>query len=880
MTPIKDTGKLRIFFGYAPGIGKTEAMIRSASFLKNTGTDVLIGILTQEEITEYGELLQDMEQLPLKTGKISGDAVFSTRRGEFDLDGALKRHPDVILIDGLAHTNAAGCRHLKRYQDVEELLRAGIDVFTTLNVGELESFKDLAFSTLKTEIVERVPDHMFDLAAQVELLDLSPEELVLKSGTGAEDASALLEKLTALREIALRRLVDRSNRMEGRPNRRSVPGAREHILLCLSSAPSNAKVIRTAVRLAEVFNGGLTALFVEAADSRRENPEARRRLMENMKLAEDLGVRIATVYGDDPALQIAEYAKAGGVSKIVLGRTNARKFRFFRKKNLVDRLMQMTPDIDIYIIPDTQAAYWAKPFLRGVSIGFSWKELLKVFIIEAVASVIALLFYRAHLGLENIITIYILGVLFSAIWTDGWIYGVINSMLGVVIFNFLFTEPRFTFLYYDARYAITFIVMLIASLVTSSFTTRVKRQARKEARKAYRTAILLETSHKLQKTEGAEDVMRATAEQLCKLLDRTVIFYPVVTEKSLGSPMVFPVKDKEDTSGYITADEGAVAKWVYKNNKHAGATTNTLPGTNCLYLAVRGQKEVLAVAGIVMGRMRSEERRELDSYEKNLMLAMLDECGLVLEKHLLDKAKREAEVKAENESLRANLLRAISHDLRTPLTSVIGNAGILMEKSDKLEERVKHQLYTDIYDDASWLVNLVENLLFITRIENGTMELVSDGELIDEVFHEALSHLDRRSLEHTIKVVLEDDLLLAKMDVHLIVQVIINIVNNAIKYTPPGSVIILSAERQGNKAVISIADDGPGISDEAKRNLFEMFVTAEKKRGDSRRGLGLGLALCKSIISAHGGALTVTDNKPHGAVFKFTLHIAEVNSYE
>lgn len=880
MTPIKKTGKLRIFFGYAPGVGKTGAMIRSASFLKKAGGDVIIGILTQEEVEEYGELLQDMEQFPLKTVKTSGVSVSSVKVREFDLDGALKRHPDVILIDGLAHTNTAGCRHLKRYQDVEELLRAGIDVFTTLNVGELESFKDLAFSTLEKEVVERVPDHMFDLAEQVELVDLSPEELVLKIGAGPEEAPVLLEKLTALREIALRRLVDRLNRMEGLPNHRPAPGAREHILLCLSSAPSNAKVIRTAVRLAEVFNSGLTALFVEAADSRKENPEGSRRLMENMKLAEDLGVRIATVYGDDPALQIAEYAKAGGVSKIVLGRNNTRKFGFFRRKNLVDRLMQMTPDIDIYIIPDTQPAFWPKHFLKRVPIGFSWKELLKVFMIEAAASVIALMFYRAHLGLENIITVYILGVLFSAIWTDGWLYGVINSMLGVIIFNFLFTEPRFTLLYYDARYAITFIVMLIASLVTSSFTTRVKRQAGKEARKAYRTAILLETSHKLQKTEGAEGVMKATAEQLCKLLDRTVVFYPVVPEKGLGSPMVFPVTDNEDTSGYITGDEGAVARWVYKNNKHAGATTNTLPGTNCLYLAVRGQKEVLAVAGIVMGRMMSEERRELDSYEKNLMLAMLDDCGLVLEKHLLDKEKREAEVKAENESLRANLLRAISHDLRTPLTSVIGNAGILMEKSDILEERVKHQLYTDIYDDASWLVNLVENLLFITRIENGTMELVSDAELIDEVFQEALAHLDRRSFEHTIKVLLEDDLLMAKMDVHLIVQVIINIVNNAVKYTQMGSVITLAAERKGHMVVISITDDGPGISDEAKQNLFEMFVTAEKKRGDSRRGLGLGLALCKSIISAHGGTLTVTDNKPHGAVFTFTLQIAEVNSYE
>lgn len=875
MISFKETGKLKIFFGYAPGAGKTGAMIRSASFHKQAGEDVLIGFLSDKDRLEYGELLQNMEQLPLKTEKSSGEVW------EFDLDGALVRKPKVVLIDGLAHTNAPGGRHLKRYQDVEELLRAGINVFTTLNVGELESFKDLAFTTFNTEVVERVPDHMFDMAAQVEFVDLPPEDMILKSGAaGTEDAPAMLSKLTALREIALRRLVDRLNRMEGLPSSDRTVGSREHILLCLSSAPSNAKVIRTAVRLAEVFNSGLTAIFVEAADNMKENPESSGRLRDNMKLAEDLGARIATVYGDDPALQIAEYAKAGGVSKIVLGRTNSRKFRLLRRKNLVDRLMQMTPDMDIYIIPDTQKAYWKKRFLKRKAIGLSWKEFSKVLVIEMAASIIGLLFYRASFGPENIITIYILGALFSAIWTDGWFYGVINSMLGVIIFNFLFTEPRFTLSYYDARYAITFIVMLIASLVTGSFTSRVKRQARKEARKAYRTEVLLETSHKLQKTEGMEGVMRATAEQLCKLLERTVVFYPVYHDKGLGSPVVFPVREGEDTSAYLTADEGAVARWVYKNNKHAGATTNTLPGTKCLYLAVRGQKEVLAVAGIVMGRMNSEERRELDAYEKNLMLAMLDECGLVLEKHLLDEEKRKAEVKAERETLRANLLRAISHDLRTPLTSVIGNAGILMEKSEMLDERVKHQLCVDIYDDASWLVNLVENLLSITRIENGTMNLESNAELLDEVFQEALSHLDRRSSEHSIRVSLEDDLLMATMDVRLIVQVIINIVNNAVKYTPPGSVITVSAARKSNMAVISIADDGPGIPDESKQNLFDMFVTAGKKRGDSRRGLGLGLALCKSIVNAHGGELTVTDNKPQGAVFTFTLHIAEVSSYE
>lgn len=837
-------------------------MLNSALFAKNEGADVVIGYLMPEAELNYGLLLQGLERIP--------------QSGEFDLDKALKRSPGIVLIDGLAHRNAAGGRHLKRYQDAEELLRAGIDVYTTLNIGELESSKDLAYAAFYSQEAGRVPDRIFDQADQVEFIDLSPEELIRKTQGLYQEA----ESFSALREIAIRRLVDRLDRLVEKNTKYPSAGTREHVLLCLSSAPSNRKVIRTAARLAEVFHGGLTAIFVKSAGDDKDTPEVRKRLKENMDLAEDLGARIATVYGDDPAVQIAEYARAAGVSKVVMGRTHSNKLWLFRKKNLVDRLMQAMPDIDVYMIPDSQKSFWTGKLPRNHSMGFSWKEISKVLLLEAAASGIGFLFYILGLGQENIITVYILGALFSAIWAEGWIYGVLNSLLGVIVFNFLFTEPRFTLDYYDARYAVTFIVMLIASLVTSSLTTRVKRQAKEEARKAYRTEVLLETSHKLQKTEGTMDVMEAAAEQLCKLLDRTILFYPVTLEGSLASPVLFPSKQGGDVHTYIEPEETQAAEWVYQNDKHAGATTNTFPQVNCLYLAVRGSGNVLAVAGIAMGKSVPAEHIDLDSDEKNLMMAMLDECGIVLEKHHLDEERKRAEMKAEHETLRANLLRAISHDLRTPLTSIIGNAGILMEKTVILEEVKKRQLCVDIYDDATWLVNLVENLLSITRIENGTMALKVQAELMEEVFQEALSHLDRKVSEHTIKVRLDDDLLMAKMDVRLIVQVIINIVNNAIKYTPKDSIITVSAERRESEVVVAVADNGPGISEQAQKNLFDMFVTADKKRSDSRRGLGLGLALCKAIINAHGGNLTVSNNIPHGAVFAFTLQIAEVSSYE
>jgi two-component system sensor histidine kinase KdpD len=344
----------------------------------------------------------------------------------------------------------------------------------------------------------------------------------------------------------------------------------------------------------------------------------------------------------------------------------------------------------------------------------------------------------------------------------------------------------------------------------------------------------------------------------------------------LAEPIFFPKKDSPvDQQAYLGTEERAVAEWVYKNNKRAGATTNTLSAAKCLYLAVRGSGVVLAVVGVAMDR-----ETQLEAFEKNLLIAMLGECALALEKEEMNETQKQISIQMQQEQLRANLLRAISHDLRTPLTSISGNAGILMGNSKVLSEEKKQGLYTDIYDDSMWLINLVENLLSITRIDNGTLNLNMQPELLEEVIAEALLHINRNSIEHHIKTVLSDELLMAKMDSRLIIQVIINIVDNAIKYTQPGSNITISAKRDGQSVLVEISDDGSGISDEAKAKLFDMFYTADNIRGDGRRGLGLGLSLCKSIIHAHGGTIYVKDNVPQGTVFGFTLQAEEVNVHE
>lgn len=870
-------GKLKIFFGYAAGVGKTFAMLKAAHKAKRAGKDVVIGYVEPHVRPDTLALVEGLEQIPPLQVAYKG-----VNLSEFDLDAALARKPQLILVDELAHSNVAGCRHAKRYQGVEELLRAGIDVYTTVNVQHLESLNDLVASITGVTVSERIPDYVFDAADQVELVDIEPSDLIVRLQAGkiykSNQAQRALnnffseENLAALREIALRRTADRLNRSAQKSGNEAAARAGEHILICLSSAPSNAKVIRTAARMAEAFHSGFTALFVETTDSKELKGDSLKRLRDNLRLAEQMGAQISTVYGNDPAVQIAEYAKVSGVTKIVLGRANHRHNPILGGKTLADKLTALAGNIDIYIIPDAQPLYKKKAvFFRHDEPWFRWQDLCKTLLINALATGIGFGFFAAGLRDANIITIYILGVLFTTIWTRGHLYGALASFLSVIAFNFFFTVPRFSLEATDPDYPVTFLVMLIASVISSSLATRVKRQARQSAQKAYYTELLMSSSQKLQQGKDEQEIIGLAAGQLSLLLERPILY----ALKKEGAALQFSVTPTEEEDAFLaamTSEEYGVADWVAKNNKRAGATTNTLANAQNLYLAVRGLQGVMGVVGVP-----AKQYPDLEIMEKNLMIALLNECGLILERRRFRQEKHDMEMEAQQERLRTNLLRAISHDLRTPLTSISGNAGMLMEQSIALEEEKKQELYRSIYDDSMWLVSLTENLLSITRIENGTMRLQTSAELVADVLQEALSHLDRQAKDHRISVELPDDMLMAKMDVRLIIQVIVNIVNNAVKYTAPGSQITVRAVKQNAFAAISIADDGPGISDTAKEHLFDMFYTASQGNADTRRGLGLGLSLCRSIVTAHGGEIVVTDNTPHGAVFTFTLPLETVD---
>ena len=869
-------GNLKIFFGYAAGVGKTCAMLKAAHRAKEQGLDVVVGYVERHSRPDTLALLDGLELIPDQIIDYKG-----IKLKEFDLDAALKRKPRIILVDELAHSNAAGCRHLKRYQDVEELLRAGIDVYTTINVQHLESLNDLVASITHIAVSERIPDSVFDSAEQVELVDIEPDDLIerLQAGKVYREKQAIRalenfftkENLAALREIALRRTADRLNRNAQKEGQDRAARAGEHILICLSGSPSNARVIRTASRMAEAFHSGFTALLVETPETKKLNGSSLKRLQDNVRLAEQLGARIATVYGDDAATQIAEYAKVSGITKIILGRINHKVSFIAQGKTLADKLIQLAGDIDIYIIPDAQPLYKKKySLLHHADVRFDWMDVLKVIGTTVASTIIGYGFYVVDLREANIITIYILGVLLAAIWTNGHLYGALASFLSVIAFNFFFTVPRYTLQANAPDYPVTFLIMLLASVISSTLATRVKKQARQSAKKAYYMELLMNGSQKLQQGRDEQEIIHIAAELVGKLLNSPVLYALSLKGKKLDF-QVEPINEATKLLGTLNAEELGVADWVVKNNKHAGATTNTLSSAQNLYMSIRGNQEVMGVIGIP-----GKYYPVLDVFEKNIIIYILNECGLILERRRLRSEKQAIEMETQRERLRSNLLRAISHDLRTPLTSISGNAGILMEKSIDLSQEKKQEIYNSIYDDSIWLINLTENLLSITRFENSSMRLQINAELLDDVFKEAVSHLDRKAKEHKIIVELEDDLLMARMDVRLIIQVIINIINNAVKYTPVGSEIKLSAKKQDKMVCISIADDGPGISDESKEQIFDMFYTSGID-ADSRRGLGLGLSLCKSIVDAHGGSIEVKDNEPHGAVFSFTLPLEEVN---
>lgn len=623
-------GKLTIFFGYCAGVGKTFSMLNTAQQKSVEGVDVVIGYIESHDRPDTQNLTYGLEKIPTKEVLYKGHHF-----SEFDLDKALDRHPQLILVDELAHTNAPTSRHKKRYSDIEELLRAGIDVYTTVNVQHIESLHDVVESITKVKVNERIPDYIFNDADDVKLIDVDINDLIerLKQGkiyskTQAKRALEnffIKDNLIALREISLRKCADRINLYAKDENKQFL---KEKILVCLGTSPTNQKVIRTASKMAQAFHGEFTALYVENSDSQELDLKAFQQLKKNISLAKELQANIVSTSGDDIAYQISQYAKTAGVSKLVLGRSYQKK-SIFNKPTIVDKLTKLSPNLDIYIIPDNNSS---KQNLNSVK--YQYQNFFRFSTRDSSISIstlliITILAYFAQIVGFDITTIILLYVLSSCIigsLTLLPIYSFIIPFINVCLINYLFINPKYSLEIISSEYVMVLIVMIVVSFIINVLNFKLKKEKNSASLRAYSMEVLLETSQKLQQAKTYNDVMKETCVQLNKWLKRIIIFYPV-NRKMLDKPYIYnPNKLLDDSNIFLTEKERTVAKWVYINNKNAGPTTSTLQEAKALYLSIRRNDKIYGVIGIDM-----ISNKALSQYEKSLIKTILNEVSLAMD---------------------------------------------------------------------------------------------------------------------------------------------------------------------------------------------------------------------------------------------------------
>ena len=651
---------------------------------------------------------------------------------------------------------------------------------------------------------------------------------------------------------------------------------RERILVCLSTSPSNRKVITAALKMAEAFGAALTAIYVKPAYYDDLPDTDRLRLQDNMRYAELKGASVTTIPGNDVPVRIAEFAALSGVTKVVIGRSGARRQHFWSKTPLTEQLLLQAPELDIYIIPDSAADLHrqTEKIRRTRLFRPTVKDSLLTLLFLAAATGTGLLFTLFGFSESNIITVFILGVLITSVVTVNPLYSAVSSLASVLLFNYFFIDPKFSFHTYETEYVVTFGIMLISSLITGTLANRLKENARQSAREAFRTKVLFDTNQLLQKAENTDDAIRIIADQTVTLLDRDVFVY--VPEED--SPSVSVIRFRAPRTGGTTPrpdpEEKEIASWVFKNRVSAGTRLEHYGRAASQYYPIALNEHCYAVLGICL------DGRPPEAFESSVLQSILGECAFALDGMRNAAEKERAAVMARNERLRSTLLRSVSHDIRTPLTSISGNASNLLSHYRQLDDETLRQIFSDIRNDSEWLIDLTENLLSLSRLENGQMGLNLSVEALDDVIEEALKHVDKDAEQHRISTLHDSSLPLVKADARLIMQVVINLVNNAVKNTPPGSAIEIETKCLEDTVTVSVRDDGPGIPDDRKPHVFEMFYTGKNTVADGRRGIGFGLALCKAVVEAHGGAITLTDNTPSGCCFTFSLPLEEVDIHE
>ncbi|MGH7310224.1 MAG: DUF4118 domain-containing protein [Candidatus Rokuibacteriota bacterium] len=862
----KHRGRLKVFFGAAAGVGKTYAMLEAAREQRAAGVGVVVGYVETHGRAETQALLEGLEVLPDRAAEYRG----ATLR-EFDLDGALARRPALILVDELAHTNAPDSRHAKRWQDVLELLDAGISVYTTMNVQHVESLNDVVAKITGVVVRETVPDSVLEQADGVELIDLPPDDLLERFKDGkvylpeqAEEAVRNFFRkgnLIALRELALRSTaerVDAQMRVYMREHAiRTVWPAADRLLVCVGPTPDAARLVRSAKRMAERLGAEWITAYVETPGHRRLPAEARDRVIQTLRLAEQLGAETATLPGPTMSESILAFAHDRNVTKILVGKPRRPLWKRILIGSIVDALVQGSGDIDIYVITGEREAEGPVP-VRSRPAETDWRGYGEAVAAVTLSTTLAWLMFPSF-EVSNLIMVYLLGVVAVAMRRSRG-PSLLASVLSVAAFDFFFVPPYMTFAVSDTEYLVTFLVMLLVAVVISSLTIRIRTQAEAAREREERTAALYAMSRELASTRGVDELLAIAVRHISTVFrSQVVLLRPDAGGRLVPAPAAQYAMD---------ANELGVSRWVFEHRQLAGLGTATLPGASALYLPLLASQGPVGVLGV-----RPANRHALDAPEQLHQLETFgNQTALAIERANLADEARDAQVRIESERLRNSLLSSVSHDLRTPLTTITGAISAILENGTRMDAPMRQELLESAREEAERLNRLVQNLLEMTRLESGALQLRKEWHPLEEVIGAALSRLGKRLGNRRVTTRVPPDLPLVAIDDVLIEQVLVNLLDNAIKYTPPGSPIAIIATATDRAVTVEIADRGPGLPPGQEDKVFEKFFRGQSPPG---RGAGLGLAICYGIVKAHDGRIWAQNLPEGGVAFLFTLPLAE-----
>jgi two-component system sensor histidine kinase KdpD len=860
-------GRLKIFLGYAAGVGKTYAMLEAAQQRRAEGVDVVIGYVDTHGRTETNPLLTGLEQIPRREIAYRG-----TRHIELHTDAVLSRRPHIVLVDELHHTNTPGSRHIHRYQDVMELLNSGIHVYTTVNIQHLESLNNVVAQVTGITMQETVPDHILDEAYEIEIIDLPVGELLARLETGKvhiplkEEAS--LRKffrpgnLTALREMALRRVADRvDEQMRVYMQTHAISGpwpAGERILVCISPSPLGERLVRTARRLARRLDAEWIAAYVETPNHANLSEADEERVAQTLHLAEELGAQTVRLTGRSVAETLTSYALSRNVTKIVAGKPLRSRWQEWRRGSLIDQILRASKDMDVYVISGrVDSVRNPTDRLRTAQHKIEWSLYLQSAGLVFMATLIGLPL-RPYVTPPNLTMLYLVAVMLTAVWLGLW-PAITASILSVIAFNFIFIPPYYTLSIANAEYLLTFITLLVASLIISTLATRIQKQAVAARRREAQTAFLYELSRRLANASSLTDIAQTTANHMQAAFHCPVaVFLPHDAHQQL-TLQASTADFQQETNSQSAAD------WVFRHGQPAGRYTNTLTNVAGYYLPLQTSGQVIGVMAI---NYPENYKRSLANEQRQLLNSFSSQVALALEKAYLAEDARRARLLEETEKLQTTLLNSISHDLRTPLASITGVLSSLLDDADLLTEAAQHDLVHTAWEQALRLNRLVGNLLDMTRLESGALKVVCQPYDVQELVGATLGQMPNRLLGRTVWRIIPDDLPPVAIDLTLMIQVLMNLVDNAVKYAPPEEPIEIAAYQEQQAIFVVVRDRGPGLPEAALEHIFSKFFRLEP---GGVGGTGLGLSIAKGIVEAHNGRVWAQNRPGGGAEFIIML---------